>query len=466
MTNVILQPASGVEPREHYQLTVENLVSLSGIRDHLATDAYEALATAVGTDSTCVWGMRPSSANRWRQIQVGDKVIFAKENRFFSLSTVTWKTNSHALAIDLWGFHDSGDTWEYIYFFGPPEDIDIPYADINAVAGYSPRYVPQGVNVLSSAKAQAVIEMLSGANTPPIASQRQFGSIPNHPVGSLFTNRTTLSRSRVHRPMQAGISGSKTEGADSIVIDHGYPDDEDYGNNVIYTGQGGQNSIGRRFTEKQVRDQEITNNYNWALKISYEEKLPIRVTRGPHGDPEWSPSTGYRYDGLYLVARYWREKGIDGYRIWRYHLERIDQSAVIEPEEGGPVGRTSVTSDRQIRDSALALKLKEEYDFTCQICRIRLDSPSGPYPEAAHIKPLGRPDDGPDIKTNMLCLCPNHHKLMDCGGIVIDDNYRIIQVLDGKQLGFLEMSSRHRVSQEYLSWHKARWEQTQMVPNG
>jgi putative restriction endonuclease len=257
--------------------------------------------------------------------------------------------------------------------------------------------------------------------------------------------------------MQAGISGSKTDGADSIVVDRGYADDEDYGSFLIYTGQGGQSNIGRRFIGKQVRDQEITNNYNWALKISYEEKLPVRVIRGPHGDPEWSPSSGYRYDGLYLVVSFWQAIGQDGYRVWLYRLERIDQSGIMESGHTGPIGRTSATSDRLVRDSGLAQSLKNEYDFTCQICRTRLDSPSGPYAEAAHIRPLGRPDDGPDIKTNMLCLCPNHHKLMDCGGIVIDSNYRIIQVLDRKQLGLLHMNNRHRVSQEYLSWHRRRW---------
>ena len=61
---------------------------------------------------------------------------------------------------------------------------------------------------------------------------------------------------------------------------------------------------------------------------------------------------------------------------------------------------------------------------------------------------------------------PNHHKLMDCGGVVIDDSYRIIQVLDGKQLGLLRMQKRHRVIQEYLSWHRRRWEQAQTEPNG
>ena len=284
-----------------------------------------------------------------------------------------------------------------------------------------------------------------------MAPQRQFGSIPNYQVGSLFTNRMELSAAGVHRPTQAGISGSKIDGADSIVLNGGYIDDEDYGDSIVYTGHGGQKGSG-----KQIADQDLSDSGNWALKISYEEQLPVRVIRGPNGDHQWSPSTGYRYDGLYLAVRYWPDRGIDGYRIWRYRLERIDQSAVIEPAKG-PVGRTSVTSDRQIRNSALAQKLKEEYDFTCQICATRLDSPSGPYAEAAHIKPLGRPDDGPDVKSNMLCLCPNHHKLMDCGGVVIDDSYCIIQVLDGKQLGLLRMHNRHRVSQEYLNWHRRRW---------
>ena len=286
-----------------------------------------------------------------------------------------------------------------------------------------------------------------------MSPQRQFGSIPNYQVGSLFKNRLALSRAGVHRPTQAGISGSKTDGADSIVLNGGYIDDEDYGGYIVYTGHGGQNSSGI-----QIADQELTDSGNCALKISFEQKLPVRVIRGPNGDPQWSPSAGYRYDGLYLVVRPpWPHRGPHGYRVWRYRLERIDQSGNIELRGDGPVGRTSVTSDRQIRDSALAQKLKEEYDFTCQICGTRLDSPSGPYAEAAHIKPLGRPDDGPDIKTNMLCLCPNHHKLMDYGGIVIDSNYRIIQVLDGKQLGILRISHRHRISQEYLSWHRRRW---------
>ncbi|MCL0100048.1 hypothetical protein M1O55_04195 [Dehalococcoidia bacterium] len=91
------------------------------------------MLTAVGTDSTCVWGIRPSMVSQWNKIQVGDKVMFYRDKKYFSLSTVTWKINSDSLAVDLWNFHKLGDTWEFIYFFSSPDDIDIPYTDINAV---------------------------------------------------------------------------------------------------------------------------------------------------------------------------------------------------------------------------------------------------------------------------------------------------------------------------------------------
>ena len=121
-----------------------------------------------------------------------------------------------------------------------------------------------------------------------MASNRQFGSIPHHQVGSLFRNRMELSAAGVHRPTQAGISGSKTDGADSIVLNGGYKDDEDYGNYIVYTGHGGQNSSGI-----QIADQELTDSGNWALKISFEQELPVRVIRGPNGAPN-----GLRQQGI------------------------------------------------------------------------------------------------------------------------------------------------------------------------
>lgn len=69
---------------------------------------------------------------------------------------------------------------------------------------------------------------------------RIFGEIPEVSVDRVFATRKALSRARVHRPTQAGISGAEKEGADSIVLSGGYEDDQDFGNVIVYTGHGGQ----------------------------------------------------------------------------------------------------------------------------------------------------------------------------------------------------------------------------------
>ena len=89
---------------------------------------------------------------------------------------------------------------------------------------------------------------------------RQFGPIPGVLVGRVFNNRQELSAASVHRPTQAGISGSSQDGSDSIVLNGGYADDEDHGDVIVYTGHGGQDGRGR-----QVRDQEVSDSGNAAL---------------------------------------------------------------------------------------------------------------------------------------------------------------------------------------------------------
>jgi hypothetical protein len=70
--------------------------------------------------------------------------------------------------------------------------------------------------------------------------KRVFGHIPGYPEGSRFESRAELSEAGVHRPTMAGISGSESEGADSIVLSGGYEDDEDLGEEIVYTGHGGR----------------------------------------------------------------------------------------------------------------------------------------------------------------------------------------------------------------------------------
>jgi hypothetical protein len=76
---------------------------------------------------------------------------------------------------------------------------------------------------------------------------------------------------------------------------------------------------------------------------------------------------------------------------------------------------------RILRDTLLARTLKEMYQNQCQVCGESLQlSDSTAYSEAHHIKPLGKPLNGPDIAANILVLCPNHHVLCDYGALRLD----------------------------------------------
>ena len=125
------------------------------------------------------------------------------------------------------------------------------------------------------------------------------GDVDGIEEGHHFRSRYEAHMFGVHRPLQAGISGTGGTGAESIVISGGYEDDDDRYTDVIYTGHGGQKD------SVQVSPQKWDDPGNAALSTSKERDLPVRVIRGvskkgkkqrennPH-----LPASGYRYDGL------------------------------------------------------------------------------------------------------------------------------------------------------------------------
>jgi putative restriction endonuclease len=275
-----------------------------------------------------------------------------------------------------------------------------------------------------------------------------FGAIDGCPPGSLFESRRALAEAGIHRHLQAGICGRAEEGAESVVLSGGYVDDDDLGDVVLYTGAGGRDPASGR----QVADQQL-NRANLALANGLRHGLPVRVIRGasPHVyDP---PSSGYRYDGLYIVTDYWSEVGADGFRVWRFRLERVpgDMGGRVR-EEGAvyaPAPRAEVRIQRIVRSSAVADRVKRVHDYRCQVCEEALPTPAGPYAEAAHIRPLGRPHDGPDVITNVLCLCPNHHVLFDLLQFTVRDDLSL-QGIDGR----LRTHDRHPIGHEHLRYHR------------
>ncbi len=289
---------------------------------------------------------------------------------------------------------------------------------------------------------------------------RVFGEVPGIPPGSMFVDRKALHAAGIHCPTQHGISGSQTEGADSIVVSGGYEDDEDYGDVVVYTGAGG-NDPG---TRRQIADQELSGP-NLALAINATEGLPVRVVRGRRGDPKYAPSTGYRYDGLYRVEDFWEERGRSGFKVIRYRLVKQEQDPVAAisqthleagapPAEPGPAPRIDVRVQRIVRNTSITQRVKELHRHGCQVCGIVVATPAGPYAEGAHIRPLGRPHDGPDIEANVLCLCPTDRVRLDYGSLVIDDDLTVRDSLAGTVIGPLRRVPGHKPGVEFLRYHR------------
>ena len=284
--------------------------------------------------------------------------------------------------------------------------------------------------------------------------ERNFGHIPGYPEGSRFGSRAELSQSGVHRPTVAGISGSEREGADSIVLSGGYDADQDLRDEVVYTGHVGRDPE----TGRQVADQNFSRG-NRALAHSSLNDVPVRVIRRAGHDSPYSPTTGYRYDGLYLVDDYWHEPGRSGFRVWRYRLIKLLNQSEIAPSHTESSDAPSATPRREttvlhiVRDTEQAQRIKELYDYRCQVCGTRLEGLSGPYAEAAHIRPLGAPHHGPDTPDNIICLCPKHHVLLDHGGMGIGEDLSLAGA-EGK----LTVHPQHRIYEEHLRYRQEHFE--------
>jgi putative restriction endonuclease len=280
---------------------------------------------------------------------------------------------------------------------------------------------------------------------------REFGHISGVPVGTIFATRHQLSLAGIHPPTMAGISGTGTQGADSIVLSGGYEDDRDWGSLIIYTGHGGRDAT----TGKQIADQTLTKG-NLALAVSQLHGLPVRVVRGAGHKSSHSPDTGYRYDGLYRVEAHWHDKGKSGFEVWRYRLVELDGASDLGESQddipGKPAPRKAQTILRVVRDSKQSRQVKEIHDYKCQVCNLRLETAAGFYAEGAHIRPLGQPHNGPDTANNILCLCPNHHVLFDQGAFSIDDNFKLIGLI-----GTLRTHPTHKIDDEHIRYHKQHY---------
>lgn len=105
------------------------------------------------------------------------------------------------------------------------------------------------------------------------------------------------------------------------------------------------------------------------------------------------------------------------------------------------VKRNLIQAERIVRDTKVSLWVKYIHEYKCQICEttLKIDDDKF-YAEAHHIKPLCDNHNGADVVENIICVCPNHHALLDLGAIKIEQS----------KLRYIE---GHEINPEYIEYH-------------
>jgi len=198
------------------------------------------------------------------------------------------------------------------------------------------------------------------------------GDVPGCWVGQMFDKRVDMMAVRMHQQSQAGIDGKPETGCYSIVLNAGYEDDVDNGEEVTYTGCGGIDPKGG-----QIKDQEFTGK-NASLVVSCQQKWPVRVIRGHNCPSQYAPLQGYRYDGLYEVLDWWAEE-VNGFKMCKYRLKRLpgqpplpivrpDRKNFIKPRRQNKIIATRPPCDLGFTDEPLEIAIERSEKGYCVVC--------------------------------------------------------------------------------------------------
>nr|XP_043625388.1 histone-lysine N-methyltransferase, H3 lysine-9 specific SUVH4-like isoform X2 [Erigeron canadensis] len=206
--------------------------------------------------------------------------------------------------------------------------------ELNACENRPPKPKQKGVSSETGAKRtskrpdlKAIAKMKE--NNQVLFPTKRFGHLPGIDVGYQFYSRAEMVALGLHSHWFTGIdyigeSCKKTELkgytfplAIAIVLSGQYEDDQDNLDDIVYTGEGGNDING---SKHQIKDQELLRG-NMALKNSMEQSIPVRVIRGHTDDRHFKL---YTYDGLYKVSEYWPAQGTSGFVVYKYRLKRLD----------------------------------------------------------------------------------------------------------------------------------------------
>ncbi|PKM73909.1 MAG: hypothetical protein CVU91_02350 [Firmicutes bacterium HGW-Firmicutes-16] len=154
-----------------------------------------------------------------------------------------------------------------------------------------------------------------------------------------------------------------------------------------------------------------------------------------------------------IINLFLYENGLE-YKIYSEKTDFTDNEPA--PCDISFPNKETVTTTRFIRDTAISKQLKAQYEYQCQICGKSILLPNkNYYSEGHHLRPLGAGYQGPDIKENIIVVCPYHHAEFDYGSIAINPTSHLIEHINDKDDYNKRplFYDRKDISQEFIEFH-------------
>ncbi|MFI6207933.1 HNH endonuclease [Streptomyces sp. NPDC051041] len=494
---MVLQPRGGARDRgpQNFVKSVRQGVPIADLKDVLGEQSD--ILTALYPDGVArLWGSTPTKqvnnekVRALRGRRVGDDVFFYAENHFIARARILHLFDSLPVARRVWGTDEDNATWEHIMALGEVEEFPtrVPAAPILRRLN-----VPVPLRSLTLRSAE------NYRRVAHLFPQRRHPVLPQHPtphpivsprltatglldrIGSLGTHRRSegavsgrhqslallwaVSRIAAGEPRLAPWSSFRTE-VGPLLTEFGPPGLKAVPGSPFWALQDsglwevhGVESDTGSLPQEEVLDKARPVA---GLTLASAELLQNPLTRLEAVIKLCSTYLD-DVDQRVLLSRV----GLAGYTTADGLLDEGEgnhgQEITDEERATGPTARRDVTSSRLVRNASIANRVKEIHGHACQVCETRLQYMRRPYSQAAHIRGLGSPHDGPDELPNLLCLCPNHHVLFDGLEIYIDVDDVVRRTHGGDSLGRLRRHVDHQIDEAYLRYHRTLCELSRLT---
>lgn len=188
-------------------ISLQGLIPIEKISDTLAPQEERRLRAAYPHGGVRMWGTRPGLRSTWESIEEGDLILFYNDNYFVASAEAVYKTHNERLAETVWGQHETGETWEYVFFLDHVQPMQMHRKDFNQLTGYSQNFIPQGfMQVARESARTAVLRKLTGENglEPP-------------PTPSMHVTTKEVARLLGHKP-QIVLQGAPGTGKTHLAL--------------------------------------------------------------------------------------------------------------------------------------------------------------------------------------------------------------------------------------------------------